>query len=60
MRAAAWSMSSSTVAIVFLHTSGLMTIAGISPLLVGVCIVSMSAASSLWGSALLSMSARQR
>ena len=53
-------MSSSAVVIVFLHTSWLMTIVDVAPLLVGVCIVSMSAASSLWGSALLSMSAKQR
>ena len=42
-------MSSSAVVIVFLHTSGLMTIVDVAPLLVGACIVSMSAASSLWG-----------
>lgn len=42
-------MSSSAVLIVFLHTSGLITIVGVTPLLVGVCIVSMSVASSWWG-----------
>ena len=53
-------MSSSAVVIGFLHTDASVTIVSVSMPVMGVCIVSISAASSMCGRARLFRSVRQR